>query len=145
MNNTERIKQLVQIVEQSDIVGLSVEDGDFKIEIKKSGGQVTPAVFPSVISAAVPVAAPVAQTKAPETNLTAIKAPMTGTFYTASSPGAAPFVSVGSVVRKGQTVCIIEAMKTFNEIEADADGTIAEVLVPSGQPIELGQPLFLLK
>lgn len=140
--DTERIKQLVKIVEQSDIIGLSVEDGDFKIEIKKDGGQVM-----SAVPALAPMVAPTrAVTVTKEVaNLNTIKAPMVGTFYTASSPGAKPFVSVGSVVRKGQTVCIIEAMKTFNEIEADVDGTIAEVLVPSGQPIELGQPLFSLK
>ena len=136
----ERIKQLINLVEQSDINGLAVEDGDFRVEIKKTDGQ-TVSAGTVVSTDQATQTEPVQDAGQPIT----INAPMSGTFYSASSPEANPFVSVGSVVHKGQPVCVIEAMKTFNEIEADADGTLAEVLVQNGQPVEPGQPLFLLK
>ena len=101
---------------------------------------------PATQSSAAPVAeaaAPVsAAASAPEGKV--IKSPMVGTFYRASSPGAEPFVSVGSTVSEGQTLCVIEAMKLMNEIPADAAGVIKEVLVENGQPVEFGQPLFVL-
>lgn len=140
----EKIKQLIRLAEQSDITGLAVEEGDLKIEIRKNadGMQVNNSA-PSVVAA---LAAAVTKEQPKDTaNLTAIKSPMGGTFYPTPGPGEPPFVSVGDTVSKGQLVCVIEAMKTFNEIEADASGTIAKILVQSGQQVELGQPLFLLK
>jgi len=147
-----RIKELIQLVEKSDINGLAIEDGGFKIELRKSFDGIQYGVAPAEVAAIavaatkepVKAAAP-AKEPAKDANLTPIKSPVSGTFYTAPSPGEPPFVSVGNAVSKGQTVCVIEAMKTFNEIESDVSGTIAKVLIQDGQPVEIGQPLFLVK
>ena len=105
--------------------------------------QAAPAAAAPVATGTAPVTAPADTTPAAPTGHQ-VKSPMVGTFYGASSPGAAPFVNVGDTVKKGQTVCIIEAMKLLNEIEADADGVITQILAENGQPVEFGQPLFLI-
>jgi acetyl-CoA carboxylase biotin carboxyl carrier protein len=136
--DTEKIKQLVRLVEESAIAGLAVEEGDCKIEIRKSGA-------PAGAAADAPVPAPPPTAPRDTGSLTAIKAPMTGTFYAAAASHDRPLVAVGDTVAKGQPVCVIEAMKTFNEIEADVSGAIEKILAQNGQPVELGQPLFLVK
>lgn len=142
----ERIKELIKLVEATDIAGLAVEDGDLKIEIKK---QPDGAVYTAPTVTAAPAAKPaVAQpTASADTyhGLTAIKAPMTGTFYAAGSPDMPPYVSIGDNIKSGQPVCIVEAMKTFNEIESDISGTVEKILVRNQEPVEFGQALILVK
>ncbi|MDR1453578.1 MAG: acetyl-CoA carboxylase biotin carboxyl carrier protein [Candidatus Margulisbacteria bacterium] len=140
----KKITELIKLVEQADINGLVVEENDFKIEIQKSPAA---AVVPQDQNpGAIPAktAEPPAAEK-PAAGLQEIKSPMTGAFYQAASPDSPPLVSVGTVVVKGQPVCVIEAMKTFNEIEADTTGTIEKVLVANAQLVEAGQPLFLVR
>ena len=140
----KKIEELIKLVERSDINGLAVEENDFKIEIQKN---LEPAARPQ--SPALNILAPAAEFPAAETQAAAglqeIRSPMTGTFYQAASPDGPPLVSVGATVAKGQPVCIIEAMKTFNEIETDTAGTIEKILVANAQLVEAGQPLFLVR
>jgi acetyl-CoA carboxylase biotin carboxyl carrier protein len=151
-----KLKTLIDLVAESDISELEVTEGESKVRIVKSGapapqGQVVmmqpqaaqPA--PAVAHAAPPPQAAAAIEAAPaEPTGHVVKSPMVGTFYRSSAPGAAPFVEVGSVVKAGDTLCIIEAMKLLNEIDADASGTIRQVLVENGQAVEFGQPLFII-
>ncbi len=152
-----KLKTLIDLVAESGIAELEITEGEDKVKIVKSnaGPQTSHVshVYTGPTAAAPAVApagaAPFAETAAaatpdalPEGKV--IKSPMVGTFYRASSPGAEPFVSVGSTVSEGQTLCVIEAMKLMNEIPADAAGVIKEVLVENGQPVEFGQPLFVL-
>lgn len=145
-----KLKKLIDLVEESGIAELEVTEGEEKVRIVKSGrsGQETmmaPAhpvmMAPPVAAAPAPAPAPVAPAE-PE-GLT-IKSPMVGTFYRAASPGAKAFVEVGDTVKKGQPICIIEAMKLMNEIESDADGVVKAVLVENGQPVEYGEPLIVI-
>lgn len=142
----DKVRELIKLVEAADISGLSIEEGDTKIEIKKSvEGQFM--AMPQTAVASTPAnvaAAPVAKADA-HAGLTAIKSPMTGTFYAAPSPDSPPFLKHGDNVSAGQPVCIIEAMKTFNEIESDLSGVIEKILVANATPVELGQPLFLIR
>jgi acetyl-CoA carboxylase biotin carboxyl carrier protein len=144
----ERIKELIKLVEATDIAGLAVEDGDLKIEIKK---QPDGAVYAAPSVAVAPTAKLAAEATQPTPpadahhGLTAIKAPMTGTFYAAGSPDMPPYVSVGDRIKSGQPVCIVEAMKTFNEIESDISGTVEKILVRNQEPVEFGQALILVK
>jgi acetyl-CoA carboxylase biotin carboxyl carrier protein len=146
-----KLKKLIDLVEESGIAELEVTEGEEKVRIVKSGrppvtettmaipvapAMATPAVAPAAASAAPP--------PPPEPEGHAIKSPMVGTFYRAASPGAKPFVEVGDTVKKGQAVCIIEAMKLMNEIESDADGVVKAVLVENGQPVEYGEPLIVI-
>lgn len=146
-----KIKELIKLVETSDITGIVIEEGEGRIEIKKQPEQVV-AAFPQAVApvaqtvaSQAPVAAPKVEASPVEDNVPAITSPMTGTFYAKPSPDAPDFVKVGDRVAKGQPVCIVEAMKTFNEIEAEISGVIEKVLVSSGQPVEAGQKLFLVR
>ena len=150
-----KLKTLIDLVAESSIAELEVTEGESKVRIVKSSpppqNQVVmmqPTGMPQVPAAApagapAPVAAPAAEAPA-EHQGHIVKSPMVGTFYRASSPGAAPFVEVGSSIKAGDTVCIIEAMKLLNEIDADASGVIKAILVENGQPVEYGQPLFVI-
>ena len=151
-----KLKTLIDLVAESDISELEVTEGESKVRIVKSGapvaqGQVVmmqpqaPQPAPAVATAA-PAPQAVAAAEAPPAEPTGhvVKSPMVGTFYRSSAPGAAPFVEIGSVVKEGDTLCIIEAMKLLNEIDADASGTIRQVLVENGQAVEFGQPLFII-
>lgn len=150
-----KLKTLIDLVGESDIEELEVTEGESKVRIVKSNvanNQVVmmPAQQPAI--AAAPLAAtPVAAAAAaivpaapvvPEGHI--VKSPMVGMFYRASAPGAPAFIEVGQSVKEGETLCIIEAMKLLNEIEADKSGTIKEILVDNGQPVEFGQPLFVI-
>ncbi len=152
-----KLKTLIDLVAESDISELEVTEGESKVRIVKSGtaashSQVVmmpaaaqaPAVAAPASAAAAPAAsaAPAAAPEAPAGHV--VKSPMVGTFYRSSAPGAAPFVDIGSSVKEGDTLCIIEAMKLLNEIDADATGTIKQILVENGQPVEYGQPLFII-
>ncbi|MDR5695377.1 MAG: acetyl-CoA carboxylase biotin carboxyl carrier protein [Armatimonadota bacterium] len=145
----EEIRALVQIASEAEITELSVETEHLKVSIKKAppaaAGQPIHAASgpPPAPSQAAPHL-PAAE-EAEEAKLVPIVAPMVGTFYRAPSPDAPPFVEVGERVEKGQTVCIIEAMKLFNEIPAEVEGRIVKVLAENGQPVEYGQPLFLVE
>lgn len=148
-----KLKTLIDLVAESDIAELEVTEGESKVRIVKSS--LTPqsqvVMMPSSAPAMhhQPAAAPVAPLApaapaAAEIQGHVVKSPMVGTFYRSSAPGAAPFVDVGTSVKEGDTLCIIEAMKLLNEIDADISGVIKQVLVENGQPVEFGQPLFVI-
>jgi acetyl-CoA carboxylase biotin carboxyl carrier protein len=144
-----KLKTLIDLVETSGIAELEIQEGEERVRITRAVPQAPqPLMFhpqhsPSM---AAPVAlAPVAETPLPPVDEGhTVKSPMVGTFYRCASPGAAPFVEVGDAVAEGDTLCIVEAMKLMNEIEADAGGTIKAILVENGQAVEFGQPLFVI-
>ncbi|RHJ35653.1 acetyl-CoA carboxylase biotin carboxyl carrier protein [Sutterella sp. AM11-39] len=152
-----KLKTLIDLVSESGVAELEITEGDDRVKIVNRVGaapvaaaapaviatpvvaSAAPAAAPAPAVAAEPAAAPVA---AEDTRT--INSPMVGTFYRAPSPGAKPFADVGQKVKAGDTVCIIEAMKLLNEIETEYDGVIKEILVENGQPVEFGQPLFVI-
>jgi acetyl-CoA carboxylase biotin carboxyl carrier protein len=145
-----KLKKLIDLVQESGIAELEITEGEEKVKIVK-GGAVSmmaapaPAVAAPVEARPAPAAAPAAAAEADagqEGHV--VKAPMVGTFYRSPSPDAKAFVEVGQAVKEGDTICIIEAMKLMNEIEADASGSVKAILVENGQPVEYGQPLFIL-
>lgn len=148
-----KLKKLIDLVQESGIAELEITEGEEKVKIVK-GGAVSlnagpaPAPVPMLERAPAPTALPAAPAAAPEAQATpeghVVKAPMVGTFYRSPSPDAKAFVEVGQAVKEGDTVCIIEAMKLMNEIEADAGGVVKAILVENGQPVEYGQPLLIL-
>ncbi len=147
------LQQLVALMAANDLNTVDVRDGDKRVILKRGPATaVVPVAAPAVapiIATSLPGTAP-AQAPAPaaaqeESNLKAIKSPMVGTFYAAAAPDAKPFVSVGSTVDEDTDVCIIEAMKVFNNIKAECRGTIAKILISNGQTVEFGQALFLVK
>lgn len=146
-----KLKKLIELVEESGIGELEITEGEEKVRISKSASSTqTYVTAPPVMQAVAPAAAyeSVATTSAPTELLTeghVVKSPMVGTFYRTSTPGANPFVEVGQTVKAGDTLCIIEAMKLLNEIESDKDGIIKAVLVENGQPVEYGEPLFVIE
>jgi acetyl-CoA carboxylase biotin carboxyl carrier protein len=146
-----KLKKLIDLVQESGIAELEITEGEEKVKIVRGGAVSvsstagTPAVSPAVPAATpTPSAAITAEPPAAGQDGHVVKAPMVGTFYRSPSPDAKPFVEVGQSVKAGDTVCIIEAMKLMNEIEADAAGVVKAVLVENGQPVEYGQPLFVL-
>lgn len=148
-----KLKTLIDLVSESNVSELEITEAEGKVRIVKSGATVVHqyAAAPAPAAgapAAAPAAAPVAELPAPtpaEPTGHIVKSPMVGTFYRASSPGAKSFVEVGSVVKEGETICIIEAMKILNEIEADKSGTISRIFGENGQAVEYGQPLFIIE
>jgi acetyl-CoA carboxylase biotin carboxyl carrier protein len=145
-----KLKTLIDLVSESNVSELEITEADGKVRIVKAGATpivMTQAMMPQQVAAqpaAPAAAAPVAEA-APEETGHVVKSPMVGTFYRSSSPGAKAFAEVGDTVKAGQPVCIIEAMKIMNEIEADKDGVIAKILVENGKPVEYGQPLFIIE
>ena len=146
-----KLKTLIDLVSESNISELEITEAEGKVRIVKSGAAPAVAYAPAPMAmapmaapaAAAPAAAPAAEAAAPAARV--IKSPMVGTFYRAASPGAKAFVDVGSTIKEGEPVCIIEAMKIMNEIEADVSGKIARILCEIGQAVEFGQPLFILE
>ena len=154
--NQKELKELIDFLIEKDISEFELERGDVKVRIKRGGETAAP-----VITHAMPMAAPPAQAShtpaaaaappaspspaAAEEELHTVKSPIVGTFYEAPGPGALPFVKPGDQVAAGQVLCIIEAMKLMNEIEADMSGEVVKVLVSNGQPVEYGQPLFAIR
>jgi acetyl-CoA carboxylase biotin carboxyl carrier protein len=151
----KQIQELIKMVNKTSISELSIEQDEFKITIKQKDNEVV-----QYVAAPVPVAQPIvaapqptapaapaatSPAPAPASNLITIKSPMIGTFYRSSGPDKAPFVSVGDDVSNGKVVCIIEAMKLFNEIESEVSGKIVKVLVEDASPVEYDQPLFLVE
>jgi len=145
-----KLKTLIDLVSESNVSELEITEAEGTVRIVKAVNHpvaVAPIAAPvALVTAPAPVAAaPVAPPAAPaEVVGHVVKSPMVGTFYLASSPGAKSFVEVGSVVKEGDAICIIEAMKILNEIEADASGTITQILVDNGQAVEFGQPMFVI-
>ena len=147
-----KLKTLIDLVAESDISELEVTEGEGKVRIVKSQGQYAmampqqmmhqaPAAAPAVAAAPAPVEAPAAPVNAGHK----VTSPMVGTFYRAPNPGASNFVEIGSTVKEGETICIIEAMKLLNEIECDKSGVVKAILVENGQPVEFGQALFIIE
>jgi acetyl-CoA carboxylase biotin carboxyl carrier protein len=149
-----KLKTLIDLVSESNVSELEITEAEGKVRIVKGGpasvqGFAAPMAMPQATAAApapalgpaAPAAAPVVE--APKGHV--VKSPMVGTFYRASAPGAKSFVEVGSQVKEGETICIIEAMKILNEIEADKAGTITQILCENGQAVEYGQPLFVIE
>jgi acetyl-CoA carboxylase biotin carboxyl carrier protein len=152
-----KLKKLIDLVQDSGIAELEITEGEERVRIARGGAvQVAPAQAAAAAGTAIPAAAapavpapgaPAASPAAPEppgAEGHVVKSPMVGTFYRAPSPDAKPFVDVGGAVKEGDTICVIEAMKLMNEIEADASGTIKAILVENGQPVEYGQALFII-
>lgn len=143
-----KLKTLIDLVSESNVSELEITEAEGKVRIVKGGGAVVQqfavplAAAPALAQAPAAVAAAPAEA-APTGHV--VKSPMVGTFYRSSSPGAASFVEVGSQVKEGDTVCIIEAMKILNEIEADKSGTVTKILGENGQAVEYGQPLFVIE
>ncbi|WP_066252939.1 acetyl-CoA carboxylase biotin carboxyl carrier protein [Hydrogenophaga flava] len=150
-----KLKTLIDLVSESNVSELEITEAEGKVRIVKSA----PAAAVAQVVAAAPVAAvtaPVVQAVADAASAAApaaapapvghtVKSPMVGTFYRASSPGAKPFAEIGQTIKEGETICIVEAMKILNEIEADKSGTITQILVENGQAVEYGQPLFIIE
>ncbi|OGB33275.1 MAG: acetyl-CoA carboxylase, biotin carboxyl carrier protein [Burkholderiales bacterium RIFCSPLOWO2_12_FULL_61_40] len=144
-----KLKTLIDLVSDSNVTELEITEAEGKVRIVKGGGvavQGYAPVQPVVAAPVVPMEAPSVVAAVPEVAAGhAVKSPMVGTFYRSSSPGAKPFVEVGDAIKAGETVCIIEAMKILNEIEADKSGTITRILCENGQAVEYGQPLFTIE
>lgn len=150
-----KLKTLIDLVAESDIAELEVTEGESKVRIVKSSAipqnqmvmmqpqgmqqHYAPAHAPAPAAAAAPVAAVAAE---PTGHI--VKSPMVGTFYRSSAPGSPAFVEVGATIKEGDTLCIIEAMKLLNEIDSDVSGVVTKILVENGQPVEFGQPLFVI-
>lgn len=153
-----KVKKLIELLEESGIDELEIHEGEESVRISRHSKQVAmqqpiyaqapaaPAPAPAAAAAAAAAAAPAADaaTAAPKLNGNVVRSPMVGTFYRASSPESKPFVEVGQSVKKGDILCIVEAMKMMNHIEAEISGTIESILVENGQPVEYDQPLFTI-
>jgi acetyl-CoA carboxylase biotin carboxyl carrier protein len=149
-----KLKKLIDLVQESGIAELEITEGEEKVKIVKGGEATVTPLAPATPEAPKPAAAaasapatPAPPPAAPEEPVAeghVLKAPMVGTFYRSASPESKAFVEVGQSIKAGETVCIIEAMKLMNEIEADATGVIKAILVENGQPVEYGQPLFII-
>ena len=148
--NIKQIRELAQIVSENGLSAIEIAEGENRVRIERAVA--APAAVPAVVSMPAPAAAPTAPAPAPaaeETNVDfnrtrEIKSPMVGVFYAAPSPDAKPFVEVGSKVKKGDVVCIVEAMKLMNEISAEFDGEVVDICVHNGDVVEYGQTLFKL-
>lgn len=152
----KQIKEVIDLMKKAELTNFEIEDKGFKLRLERAtcgtGAvqvvQSAPAAYapaPAAAPVAAPAAAAPAAPAADAANIRIITSPMVGTFYTASSPDAAPYVTIGSAVKADSIVCIIEAMKVMNEVQADIAGTIVEVLVASGTSVEFGKPLFKVK
>ena len=147
-----KLKTLIDLVSESNVSELEITEAEGTVRIVKAVNNPVAAVSAAapvaMVAAAAPVAAAPVAPPAPEAPAEVVghvvKSPMVGTFYRASSPGSKSFVEVGSVVKEGEPICIIEAMKILNEIEADASGTVTQILVDNGQAVEFGQPMFVI-
>lgn len=148
-----KIKKLIEMLEESDLVELEIKEGEESVRLSRASRAVA-APFPQQLQAAPVAAAPVAApapaavaavpaTAEPAKGQT-VRSPMVGTFYAAASPGSPPFVKKGQTVKVGDTLCVIEAMKMFNQVESDVAGMVVELLVENGQPVEFDQPLYVI-
>jgi acetyl-CoA carboxylase biotin carboxyl carrier protein len=146
-----KIKKLIELLEESSLTEIEIVEGEESVRLVRGGGQMQPMQMaaPQLVAAAPVAATPAIEQRSddedqvPEGEL--VLSPMVGTFFAASGPGAEPFVTMGQRVGVGDTLCIIEAMKMFNQIEADVSGTVVAILVENGQPVEYDQPLFVIR
>lgn len=143
-----KVKKLIELLEESDVAEIEIKEGEESVRISRHSSRMPvaaalPAAAPvhPAVAASVPVAEPVVEDMPPGK---IIESPMVGTFYRSSSPGTEPFVEVGKTVTKGDTLCIIEAMKILNQIESEVSGTVRAILVEDGQPVEYGEPLLVV-
>lgn len=147
-----KVKKLIELLEESGIAEIEITEGEESVRISRHSTAPTTQMFhhampqsaPAPQPSAAPAAAPAAETSSVPAGHQ-VTSPMVGTFYRASNPGAKPFVDVGSSVQAGDTLCIIEAMKMMNQIESDKSGVVKAVLVDNGEPVEFGQPLFVIE
>ena len=151
-----KLKTQIDLVSDSNVAELEITEAEGKVRIVKGGPEMAagyvpammpvaaPAQMPAAVPAAAQAAAPAVEAAPVETGFQ-VKSPMVGTFYRASSPGAKPFVEIGSTVKEGETLCIVEAMKILNEIESEKAGTVTSILCDNGDAVEFGQPLFVIE
>ena len=151
-----KVKKLIELLEESGIAEIEIKEGEEAVRISRmpTGGFMThmqqPMMQAPVATIAAPVAAPAAASAAPAApaarpNEHVVAAPMVGTFYASATPGAKPFVEIGTEVKEGQVLCIIEAMKMMNQIESDKSGKVTAIMATNGDPVEFGQPLFVIE
>ena len=147
-----KIKKLIDLIQESDVAEIEIQEGEESVRISRNSSNAAPMVMAASAmpaQAPAPIAAPAAEIEAtptPANNTNnAVKSPMVGTFYRSSSPEAAPFAEVGQTVAEGDVICIIEAMKMFNQIESDRSGVIKAILVENGHPVEFDEPLIIIE
>ena len=143
----KEIQDLIDYISNTGLAEVKIKTEEFELSVKKYADGATAAPAPQYIAAPAPASAaptPASPSPAPSSNLVEIKSPMIGTFYLTANPDSAPFVTEGGSISAGKTVCIIEAMKLFNEIEAEISGKIVKILVANASPVEYDQPLFLV-
>lgn len=144
-----KIKKLIELIEDSDIAEIEINEGEESVRLSRISSAAPVAMAaPAAVAAPAPAPAPAEATPDSEPEQYSghvIHSPMVGTFYRSASPGAKPFVEVGQSISTGQTLCIIEAMKILNQIESDASGTVTQILVENGEPVEYNQPLFVIE
>jgi acetyl-CoA carboxylase biotin carboxyl carrier protein len=142
-----KIKKLIELIEESDIVEIEIREGEESVRLSRYSAAVQPAAAPVFAAqpAGAPAQAPAAAEEPEKISGHIVHSPMVGTFYRSPSPGAKSFVEVGDRVNVGDTLCIIEAMKILNQIEADKAGVVAKILVENAQPVEYNQPLFVIE
>jgi acetyl-CoA carboxylase biotin carboxyl carrier protein len=145
-----KVKKLIELLEESDVAEIEIHEGEESVRISRHGSAPAAMAMPAVMpQAAAPVeaaapAAPATEESEPEITGHAVRSPMVGTFYRSPSPGSKAFVEVGQQVSAGDTLCIIEAMKILNQIESDKSGTVKQILVENGEPVEYNEPLFII-
>jgi len=146
-----KIKKLIDLIQESDVAEIEIHEGEESVRISRNSSAAPVMMAAPAVQAAAPAAAPVAAAPAVEATpagpntANAVKSPMVGTFYRSSSPESASFVEVGQTVAAGDVICIIEAMKMFNQIEADRSGTVKAILVENGHPVEFDEPLIIIE
>jgi acetyl-CoA carboxylase biotin carboxyl carrier protein len=147
-----KVKKLIELLEESGIAEIEIKEGEESVRISRmpTGPMVSHYAAPAPVMAAAPAVAAAAPAGAPaaparRANEHVVTAPMVGTFYSAASPGAKPFVEIGSDVKEGQVLCIIEAMKMMNQIESDKSGKVTAIMATNGDPVEFGQPLYVIE
>ena len=144
-----KIKKLIDLIQESDVAEIEIHEGEESVRISRNSSSApvmmaAPAVAAAPVAAA-PVEAPATAAAPVNNNANAVKSPMVGTFYRSSSPESASFVEIGQTVAEGDVICIIEAMKMFNQIEADRSGTVKAILVENGHPVEFDEPLIIIE
>jgi len=149
-----KIKKLIDLIQESDVAEIEIQEGEESVRISRTGSNAAPmimsapamqAAMPAAPVAAAPVAAEPEATPSSNNMNNAVTSPMVGTFYRSSSPESAPFAEIGQTVAEGDIICIIEAMKMFNQIESDRSGVIKAILVENGHPVEFGEPLIIIE
>lgn len=147
--NMKQLKEIIKLLKESDMNEIKLEQGDMSVQIRRDSAKeqvvtTVPAPATPATTAAPSAPAPAKPAEETATKGDFVKSPMVGTFYSSPNPEASPFVKVGDRVTKGQTLCIIEAMKTMNQIEAESDGVVEQILINNAMPVEFGEPLFVL-